>query len=506
VRFLPGGPVDTRYGGGDGVVPVPERGDGLALQPDGKILVTRGGRVARLNPDGALDTSFGNGGHVVFDYPIGRRPQEWAEGEPYGGFIPTDVAWQASSGKIVLGGHTPDFGDFAAVRLNLDGSVDTTFADGLGMVTTDSDYADYGGRIDLGSDGTIYMAGSETDDREAAMVRFDKDGRAALNREVPVVYAAYDVAVGPDGEILMIGHSPNYDREADKEHEDIQVARLNPDLSVDPTFGGREGVRTDVFGGSYDYANAVVVTPDGDVVVAGGANNSPVLVGYDGGGPRRVQYAYVDGSAWADSFRRHVGPWGYRVLTEAPSYLYEPGAPLPWLNLNQVAVGFNRPVDVERGDLRLRGVSVAEYAVADFSYDPDTRTAVWTLDRTIGADRVRVELDVEGVRPFATQFNVLPGDVDRGGTVVAAGAVKRSFFRTVSNPGVWPDPYSIFRDVDGSGAILADDFSEVKKRFFTRLPAGEPTPVPAAITAQAAAPLRSRSVARSLFGAAPVLE
>ena len=41
------------------------------------------------------------------------------------------------------------------------------------------------------------------------------------------------------------------------------------------------------------------------------------------------------------------------------------------------------------------------------------------------------------------------------------------------NAFVYP-PHSIYRDVNGSGAILADDFSEVKKRFFTRLPAGSP--------------------------------
>jgi hypothetical protein len=84
--------------------------------------------------------------------------------------------------------------------------------------------------------------------------------------------------------------------------------------------------------------------------------------------------------------------------------------------------------------------------------------------------------------------------VDSSGAVVAAdaSAVERSFFRTVSDPGLWPD--SIFRDVNGSGAILADDFTEVKKRFFTRLPSGEPGAAPVA-----------PSATRSLFGTTPLL-
>jgi hypothetical protein len=85
-----------------------------------------------------------------------------------------------------------------------------------------------------------------------------------------------------------------------------------------------------------------------------------------------------------------------------------------------------------------------------------------------------------------------------------ASAVKRSFFRTIGDP-VSNDAnrYSIHRDVNGSGSILADDFAEVKKRFFTRLPATEPAPIP--VTAQAAAPARQRRATRTLFATSPVL-
>src|SRR5690349_15034421 len=69
------GDLDPGFGsGGRAVIAFaspPSAATATALQPDGKIvLVGNAGRdvaVARLNPDGTLDTSFGNGGSVVTD-------------------------------------------------------------------------------------------------------------------------------------------------------------------------------------------------------------------------------------------------------------------------------------------------------------------------------------------------------------------------------------------------------------------------------------------------------
>ena len=73
---------------------------------------------------------------------------------------------------------------------------------------------------------------------------------------------------------------------------------------------------------------------------------------------------------------------------------------------------------------------------------------------------------------FRLLLPVLPGDVNRNGAVVANdfSEVKHKFFSTVTNVGSGQRRYSVFHDVDGSGTILANDFSEVKKRFFGRLP------------------------------------
>jgi uncharacterized delta-60 repeat protein len=91
----------------------------IAFQPDGKILAVGGhdftaqGIVARYNPDGSLDSSFGSGGLV-------QHPH-------FAGTI-TNVELQ-SDGRIVVSGLR----DWRASRLNADGSLDTSFA-GTGSV------------------------------------------------------------------------------------------------------------------------------------------------------------------------------------------------------------------------------------------------------------------------------------------------------------------------------------------------------------------------------------
>jgi len=82
--------------------------------------------------------------------------------------------------------------------------------------------------------------------------------------------------------------------------------------------------------------------------------------------------------------------------------------------------------------------------------------------------------------------------------------VKKKFFSSTAAPGpAGATQYTVFHDVDGSANILANDFSEVKKRFFNTLPAGSAA---AANAAAPFAPRRARPVAAGLFSTAPVLD
>jgi len=78
---------------------------------------------------------------------------------------------------------------------------------------------------------------------------------------------AYAVAVQRDGRIVAAGVS-----NAGKTY-DFALARYTADRSLDPTFGGDGTVTTD-FGGSYDWAYALALQPDGKIVVGGVSDRS----------------------------------------------------------------------------------------------------------------------------------------------------------------------------------------------------------------------------------------
>jgi hypothetical protein len=95
-------------------------------------------------------------------------------------------------------------------------------------------------------------------------------------------------------------------------------------------------------------------------------------------------------------------------------------------------------------------------------------------------------------------MRVLQGDVNKSTSVLAQdyADVKKKFFTSSTAPGPGGDTsYNVFNDIDGTGTILARDVAEVKKRFFQNLPAA-----PAATIA--AAPARSPA----LFGAVRVAD
>jgi uncharacterized delta-60 repeat protein len=98
-RYTTTGTPDTSFGSGTGAVTInlsgSQYGRSVAIQPDGKLVVvgvtTQDTIIARLQPDGTLDTGFGSGGIVIRSFSSGT----------YDGFV--DVALQAD-GKIVAVG------------------------------------------------------------------------------------------------------------------------------------------------------------------------------------------------------------------------------------------------------------------------------------------------------------------------------------------------------------------------------------------------------------------
>lgn len=142
----------------------------LALAPDGKIVmagpVFNGARMvfgaARFNSDGTVDTSFDLDGKQLFEFELGAI--HWV----------SSVVVQPDR-KIVVAGHVGL--DFALVRFNENGSVDTTFGSG-GKVLTNMGGADLVNALALAPSGWLYAAGLRAveDDWDFALAQYTPNG------------------------------------------------------------------------------------------------------------------------------------------------------------------------------------------------------------------------------------------------------------------------------------------------------------------------------------------
>lgn len=272
------GILDTSFGEGGLVLTnltaADDEGVALAVQRDGKLLV--GGEVgdedsyhldlavARYNQDGSLDLTFGEGGWVRTDL------EHWNDAA-------SDIAVQPADGKILQSGSSS--GDFILVRYNLDGSLDTSF-DHDGWVRTDlGSIEDESKAIALQSDGKIIVAGYALDgiQYDFALVRYNPDGSLDTSfgvdgRVTTDLTGDQDqiqgLVIQPDGKIVVVGSV----KRAYPYYRDFGIVRYMPDGTIDLLFGISGKVITD-FSGGRDFAYAVALQPDGKIVLVGTAQN-----------------------------------------------------------------------------------------------------------------------------------------------------------------------------------------------------------------------------------------
>jgi uncharacterized delta-60 repeat protein len=276
VRWQRDGAMDTSFGNGGRVLldlgAGTEAAHAVALQADGKLLVAgsvdevgKGKSVllVRLNADGSLDSSFGQGGQVV--------------GALGGGSSEAFAIAVQADGKIVLGGHaaraaaTTTTGlDFALLRFNSNGTPDTRFGQGGVVVDAlrpgtqrDSVYA-LALQV-VNGETMIVAAGGEAD---FVVQRYRADGTrdatfgggsSRVGMFGSNIGAARALTVTADNKIVVVGHV----------NEDVAVVRLLADGAFDTSFSQDGRVITPLSSGNWDEAHAVAVQADGKIVVGG---------------------------------------------------------------------------------------------------------------------------------------------------------------------------------------------------------------------------------------------
>jgi uncharacterized delta-60 repeat protein len=266
--------------GADGVlVTIPVSGiadsaQAVAMDPNNNFVLagSAGGNysvLARLTPSGALDGTFGSSGIATHDLSFNL-------GDGLRALVRMDDGRYVGCGIFASPGTA---NDFVVVRFNAGGTLDATF-DGVGYAVTafgPSGPGEQCNAVAVQADGMVVSAGYtyEAGPSRVALTRhtasgqldtlFGSGGKLVINASgSPNGYSeAKAILVQPDGKLLVAGYAFSA-----AGNSDFLLMRLNADGTPDSGFGSGGTVRTPV-GASEDIANAMVRQPDGRIVLAG---------------------------------------------------------------------------------------------------------------------------------------------------------------------------------------------------------------------------------------------
>lgn len=279
IRYLIDGLLDPTFGNG-GVFQLAgprSEGESILVQPDGKILV--GGSISsinnfdalvlRLNKDGSIDTNFGENGIYKAHFNGAEFCRSLA--------LQTD-------GKIVLVGGVSNGGgtDFVAFRCNSDGTVDESYGYNGRALVHIVDYFELSEDCLIQEDGKIVIVGSRSlisNLRDIMLVRLNTNGSIDSTFggdgivTTDFLYGndrGKSCAIQSDGKILVAGRV-DVIQGAAGDNFDFSIARYNTDGSLDSTFNG-DGILTCDIDGENDLATAIHVEWNGAILVSGGGS------------------------------------------------------------------------------------------------------------------------------------------------------------------------------------------------------------------------------------------
>jgi uncharacterized delta-60 repeat protein len=268
--------------------------------------------------DGALDLTFDADGIVTTT--IGTSHER-----------AFSVAIQ-SDGKIVAAGNSFNGAvvDFAVVRYNTDGSLDTSFdTDGM-ETTTFSPWDAYGVSAAIQADGKILVAGNIGNgaNTDFILVRYNSDGSLDSSFGTDGVVTTgigtygdfvYAMRIQSDEKIVVAGSSDN------GPNDDFALVRYNSDGSLDMTFSSDGKVTTSI-GSANDVANAMVLQSDGKIVLSGVSYNGSdfdfTLVRYTANGSLDTSFD-TDGKVTTDFAGSHEN--SYALVLQADGKILAAG-------------------------------------------------------------------------------------------------------------------------------------------------------------------------------------
>jgi uncharacterized delta-60 repeat protein len=261
VRFNTNGTPDTTFGSA-GVVTIRFRDVdnftvGLGIQSSGKIVVAGtglpgGGQIVRLNPNGSIDTTFGNNGSVTLS-------------------VTPSVMLLQPDDRILLGGAASGSAERDLQRFTVDGQLDSGFGTGgsaplFGL-----------GGIALQSDGKILVTtGSGGFGAAGTLARYNSDGNLdtffAISGQLAAL-ASPAIAVQPNGHIIT-GGSVTSSLSLAGNATGFGLNRFFPSGTIEFLFGTHGGVVSQFPNAQSASISSLAVQPNSAIVAAGSAGTS----------------------------------------------------------------------------------------------------------------------------------------------------------------------------------------------------------------------------------------
>jgi uncharacterized delta-60 repeat protein len=447
-RYNPNGTLDTSFGNGGIVSTVVGNGNsyinGLALTSTGAIVAVGQGiskgnaafAVARYTPSGSLDTSFGSGGIVL------TIPAKGAVNEALAVGINPNTG--SSSDKIYVAGYAGS--NFTLVRYNANGSLDTSFgSSGIDITPNFGNGRDVPNALGIQSaDGKIVLAGYNNMNGTSnvmAVARYLSSGAldSSFGTGGIVTLAsptgsnlnnAFGLFV-QNGTIVVSGYSG----------QEMALARLTNAGQLDPTFGGSG---TGFALNSHMILSAGITQgPNGDLLVAGsapGPNNSDIAAAayLPGGTP---DTSFGTGGVTAADFSGGDDR-GRGIAIQADGKL--------------VVAGYTTPSStILKGNLALARFLPPDTKIGSFTASPNPVTSGSNV--TLTASNI---LDSNPTRITQVAFYLdtdANGILDSGDTLLG--------YATQTSPGVWtftltvnlaPGTYTLFAQAQDSAGLFSD--------------------------------------------------
>ena len=239
----------------------------VVIQSDGKIISGAGCEqlygastqkaLARILSNGNLDTTFNSGGVGLDSATNGTRVE--------------DIVLQPD-GKILVAGEFESYNGTSRLdllRLNTDGTLDTSFSHTLPVSTIQKSISD----IELLADGKMYVTVTNSATTTPALYRLNTDGStdtSFVSKNFAKITSTsqgvnvYSAKQASDGKVVVSGNFEKYDNQFAR-----GLVRVLPNGDIDNTFVTSSGIGSTTVGFSQYFVYTTQTMPDGNLVAIG---------------------------------------------------------------------------------------------------------------------------------------------------------------------------------------------------------------------------------------------